>query len=454
MVGTAWTAFVIYGSLVPLEYHPMPLAEAVARFRAMQLPHVGLSMGVDWATNVLLFVPWSFFWMGALTADRSRRTQTLTALALLPLAFGLSVGVEFAQTWFRRTPSSYDIAAETLGAVGGAALYLAVGDRTIWWFRQYSSRREKRSQVEWLLLTYGIGLAIYALMPLDLTLNPLDLYHKYRAGQVLVVPFAYRYQDAAAQLYQSFADIVQFVPVGAWIVLTQRRRWPAWSPLTLGAAGTALVAAAIEFGQLLVLSRFTDVTDILLGAAGGAVGGWLAGRHDARAAAGRAAEGVYRGPRVPLWLAGIAGYSAFLALGFWFPFDLTADRHLIAARTATFFRTPFEALYLGPEFNALTQMLVRVLLFAPLGMLWGRVARFGTSIGAQRGIALFGIAYGIVLAFGIEAAEILMPSKVADFTEVLLCAIGLVGGFAIAWSLTVAGPREDQPLATTAGRDA
>jgi glycopeptide antibiotics resistance protein len=184
------------------------------------------------------------------------------------------------------------------------------------------------------------------------------------------------------------------------------------------------------------------------------VGGWLAGRHDARAAAGRAAEGVYRGPRVPLWLAGIAGYSAFLALGFWFPFDLTADRHLIAARTATFFRTPFEALYLGPEFNALTQMLVRVLLFAPLGMLWGRVARFGTSIGAQRGIALFGIAYGIVLAFGIEAAEILMPSKVADFTEVLLCAIGLVGGFAIAWSLTVAGPREDQPLATTAGRDA
>ena len=62
------------------------------------------------------------------------------------------------------------------------------------------------------------------------------------------------------------------------------------------------------------------------------------------------------------------GYSIFLAVGFLFPFDLTADRSLAEARLEAFLaRLPFLALYLGNEFNAIKQALVRILLFVPVG---------------------------------------------------------------------------------------
>ena len=81
--------------------------------------------------------------------------------------------------------------------------------------------------------------------------------------------------------------------------------------------------------------------------------------------------GVRRVERLLPWLMATAGYSLFLAVGFLFPFDLTADRSLAAARLEAFLtRPPFLALYLGNEFNAIKQALVRILLFVPLGAMW------------------------------------------------------------------------------------
>jgi len=234
-------------------------------------------------------------------------------------------------------------------------------------------------------------------------------------------------------VYQFFADTLTFVPMGAWAALTQRHRIPLRSPLLAATLVGGIVAAAIEFAQLLVLSRFTDVTDIFLGAIGVAIGAWLVLRNDATAAqplASRAPTGRVR-QALP-WLSAIATYSVFLAAGFWFPFELSHDGALIRARLDGFLGVPFAALYWGNEFNALKQLLVRVLLFAPLGVMWARVADFARTTGARRLMTYAGLAYSAALAFGIEAVQILMPSKVADLTEVLLCTGGAVGGLVIA----------------------
>jgi glycopeptide antibiotics resistance protein len=179
--------------------------------------------------------------------------------------------------------------------------------------------------------------------------------------------------------------------------------------------------------QLLIQSRYTDVTDVIMGGAGGAIGWWIAARS-ARADTADASP-LHASVR---WLVAIAGYSLFLVAGFWFPFEITRDRALIVGRLHELFRVPFLALQQSVPLVALTQILLRLLLFAPLGAIWARVAHAAPSPARRWLLAVAGTLYCAVLAFGIEAGEVLMPSKTADSTEVVLCTVGAIIGLVVA----------------------
>ncbi len=66
LAALVYTAFVIYGSLVPLEFRALPWDEAVARFAAIPWLRLGIGSRADWVANLLLFIPLTFLWMGAL----------------------------------------------------------------------------------------------------------------------------------------------------------------------------------------------------------------------------------------------------------------------------------------------------------------------------------------------------------------------------------------------------
>ena len=66
LAAVGYAALAIYGSLVPLQYHPLAWAEAADRFRTM--PYLSLDSGgrADWVANILLFVPLAYLLMGAI----------------------------------------------------------------------------------------------------------------------------------------------------------------------------------------------------------------------------------------------------------------------------------------------------------------------------------------------------------------------------------------------------
>ena len=279
----AWTLFAIYGSFVPLQYRRIPLADAIERFRNLPRPQYAAVSSSDWATNVMLFIPLTFTWMGALVADRRWPARTAAAIApfLWPRLF--SIAIEFGQVWFPgRTTSFNDVAAETLGGVIGIVLWLVVGQLTMTWLRQYSADRRPASQLRWLLQAYVIGFFIYAVIPLDLTMSVTDLYHRYHNGQIVLIPFSYRFESFSDAAYQTLSDIALFVPIGAWVALRLKEYSPSRASFALACAFGSIIAAAIELAQLLVLSRFTDATDIVLGTIGAAIGAKIIFRRDDR----------------------------------------------------------------------------------------------------------------------------------------------------------------------------
>src|SRR6478672_9322820 len=86
----AWTAFAVYGSLVPLTYQAVALDDAIERFSHLPPLWFGIGTRADWVANILLFIPLTFLWLGALACDRKRPAQAAAAALVVPAAIAAS----------------------------------------------------------------------------------------------------------------------------------------------------------------------------------------------------------------------------------------------------------------------------------------------------------------------------------------------------------------------------
>ena len=124
--------FVIYGSLVPLQYKARPLSDAWIAFQNIPFLKLGVESRADWIANGVLYVPVAFLTIYLLTQS-FRRVPRIFLFALAAVfSMALAVAVEFTQLFFSvRTVSLNDILAECVGSFVG--LLLSAGYAN--WFR-------------------------------------------------------------------------------------------------------------------------------------------------------------------------------------------------------------------------------------------------------------------------------------------------------------------------------
>lgn len=115
--------FVVYGSLVPLQYKSLPLDEAWAAMQHIPFLKLGVASRADWVANGVLFVPVAFLTHYLLTQSFQRVPRIILIVVAAAFSVTLAVAVEFTQLFFPgRTVSLNDILAESLGSVVGLAL--------------------------------------------------------------------------------------------------------------------------------------------------------------------------------------------------------------------------------------------------------------------------------------------------------------------------------------------
>ncbi|HJZ74730.1 MAG TPA: VanZ family protein [Vicinamibacterales bacterium] len=294
-----FTAFAVWGSLFPFDFHAVPWSDALASFWSpWDVPVARWSVS-DFVSNVLLFVPIGLCAMAALAGPaqggppvQGGRAARLKASPYGRIAFVLcgslllSTSIEFSQAFVSwRTPSVVDVGAETLGAACGIVVWWAMRDR-LDALAGSGALMVRRSPIgERLLLAYCAIFAAAWLVPADFTLRPNEIADKY-AHQRLLLPFAPS-PDAA-----STGDLAMIgaaaVPIGVTATLC-------------GCSGTArrslrtavLIAAtflvALEAAQVFVFSRTTDATALIVAivtAAAAAACASVAGRRRRLAAIG------------------------------------------------------------------------------------------------------------------------------------------------------------------------
>ena len=185
-----FTLFALYGSLVPLRIQPLSFHDAVEQYRTVVTSPLDFNDRSDWVSNILLFMPIGFFWMAVLCEWPSGFRALFVAVPLVLVcarspqaSSSCNCGYRRASLLARRHRRRNDRRGDGAGTLAAARIG---ADRMA--ARYFSAGRPKQ-HLDSLLQAYFVGFAIYAVMPLDVTISPNELAGKYRRG-VMLVPSA------------------------------------------------------------------------------------------------------------------------------------------------------------------------------------------------------------------------------------------------------------------------
>jgi VanZ family protein len=430
----------VYGSLVPFHLQPIPFAEALERFRGVLGQPVRVSSRSDWVANVLFFFPPGFLLMAAVCCDRPRLAAPAFPL-VVATCIALSGAVEFAQLYFPpRVASINDITAESLGALSGAVLWVLRGQQLTNNARRIWTGFGSRGTVVLLLPAYVIFVLVVAALPLDFTLSPVEVYHKYHEGRVLLKPFAWGDVGVIELVNKCFWNVASLVPVGLLLgclpgpVWQNERNWPRVLGLGL------LIAGGIEFVQLFVASRYCDITDVVTGGPAVLAGWFLVLRRHRQASRFGSLRISKASPARWGWL---AAWLAVLMFMEWQPFDFTFDLHRAANRLRDVTLIPFLDYYHSDYLSKLDDFVHKLLLFAPLGALLAPPA----PAWAWSRAGLAGWLAATAIAVVLETGQFFLPGRYASMTDVLVASAAAWVGLALTCRLRNALRAEPVTLA-------
>ncbi len=410
--------FVVYGSLVPLEFRYVPFEQAVRIFRKIPYLHIGIQSRSDLVANFLLFIPLTFFAMGALTRENRRRAKPLIALATAAAAAMISVSVEFAQIYFPgRTTSQNDIFAETAGGIAGIVLWFCFGGRITRWARSLWAEQAKDRLAVKILTGYVVLLIIYQMLPFELTISLVEVYHKWKASGVNIFPFC---DPGGVAAYTIVSKVAVMIPTGYLLMLLQRRRR---YRIYRAVVQVCVLAALIEAAQLFVINRYSSSTDVVLGAFGGLLGAVAAVLFGPAASRPVLETDFWR--RRGMWIKLIATAALVAGIGWekWYPFDFCWPAEGLATGARRILAVPLARQYLMPEFLALSQVVRELTAFFILGMLLRSLSAPSGKTGK-----IVGVLVVVVLAVVFEFVQVFLASRTADLTAMIISGAGGVMG--------------------------
>ncbi|MBE0472013.1 MAG: VanZ family protein, partial [Methyloprofundus sp.] len=125
----AYALFIIYGSLVPLDYRDIPFDQAWLAFQKIPYLDLGAASRADWIANILLYIPLTFSLAAAFSSKpKPLALRLIIATVILAFSISLAITIEFYQQFFPpRTVSQNDLIAETLGSITGLVLWFGYG---------------------------------------------------------------------------------------------------------------------------------------------------------------------------------------------------------------------------------------------------------------------------------------------------------------------------------------
>lgn len=398
-----YATFVVYGSLVPFDFHPLPFDQAWVAFQKVPFLQLGVESRADWIANGVLYFPLGFLGVRALTCSEAR---LLPALASLIVAGLLAFTIEFAQLSFPpRTVSQNDLLAEILGSLAGVGAAQFLGG---WQFRWWHAWRTDAASVARLALqAYILGYLLFCFFPFDFLVSRQELVNKVGSGNLGWL-FALPESSLTAwlrTLLQLLAEVVLTIPFGFAIGSGHAPQ----QALRRGVVGGAILGLTIEIGQIFIASGVSQGASLFSRAVGTGLGAWLG-------------TGLKKGSLDILrnWLSRYFGqflmfYIALLGFASGWVSHPWQGWEQASRSWGELHFLPFYYHYFTTEAAALTSLGSVVVIYAPLAILaWANMASAGAAATLAATVALV-----------MEAGKLFLVGIHPDPTNVLLAGVSV-----------------------------
>ena len=395
--------FILYGSFIPFRFSDDPefVRSQFARFitppyqqgvRRFSLPDV--------VSNILLFVPFGFLWIGGETSRRvqSRFWRVAFAGGVLGFLFGLMIesGQMFSPG---RIPSIMDALSNGLGsATGAAAGYLLFrafrGSFGLIFLRLLQQRPSLILLV--LLLLAVVADAYY---PFDITLDVSAVWHNLKNSRL--IPFT-----GGSRRFWLDLFVEKLLPFAAVGYLALRNLSDSDEPKRrLAWAACSAIAALIEVGKLFFAGRAPNVDNVVFSSIGTLVGVVIVPPLAATRLVRQHARKIFG-----LLLLCIITYEELS------PFDWIRSLEQILMRMATIEWLPFSSYYAAEPQAAVFDLAKKMALLGSLGFL---VAAGNRDVSPQKRQVL-ATAVGLSVGLILEAGQIGLRSRHPSLTDVFV----------------------------------
>ena len=422
--------FVVYGSLVPLQYKARPLADAWLAFQNIPFLQLGVESRADWIANGVLYVPVAFLTAYLLTQSCKNVSRIfLFGLAAI-FSAALAVAVEFTQLFFpARTVSLNDILAECVGSLVG----LALAARYANWFGAllksffHDSQRLKVLALDGYVFAY----LLFALFPYDFVLSRPELFAKLGSSNWgwLVAGSSSRPILAGLQLA---VEIVMAIPFGVLLASRMGSRRPNY--LLIAVLGL-LLGCFIEVAQLFVASGVSQGLSVFTRAAGVCFGVALSRYGDRWTFDDISATLRRYTPALA-----ITYLMALLGINGWLTVRWQGFQAGISQLAAVHFM-PFYYHYFRTEAMALFSLTVVSLSYTPVGLLaWSHA--YSPAFAAM---------LSVFIAMCIESGKLFLPGAHPDPSNILLAGFA---SWSTVWLMRQLSVRTHLPVESSADAQA
>src|SRR6478736_3745823 len=181
----------VYASLMPFHYTPLPWDETWRQWRNIPWLNLGLGNRADWVANALVVLPSGFLAAAAVDWGRTRQWPLVLAVPIIWLFLALVVvGIELVQVWFPpRTVSLNDIVAGYVGAILGPLIWVVAGPEIERGVTRFLTLPRFQDRLVWLCIGYLVFIIIYSLVPLDLVMTRSEWQVRFAEGNIRLNPF-------------------------------------------------------------------------------------------------------------------------------------------------------------------------------------------------------------------------------------------------------------------------
>lgn len=394
--------FVIYGSLVPLQFQPRPFDQAWAAFQNIPYLQLGVGSRADWISNGVLYVPVGFLTAYLLAHSFQRLPRFITAVVAGAFAVALALGVEFSQLYFPpRTVSLNDLLAECIGSAIGLTLATT---HAHWFHAMLGALTTQAHRLRALALQgYAVGYLVLTFFPYDFLISGPELADKINSPN-----WGWLLADTMPRLtlvgLQLVVETALVVPLGFMLAGWFRRS---------SAPRLQAVIAGLAFGLLIELAQFFMASGVSQGISVVTRGvgfflGLILSQNAAAWSPRRVAAALVR-----YWPAMLLAYLlALLEINGFFTLQWLGTTQAIANLDETVF-TPFYYHYYTTEARALFSLGVVAASYFP-------VALFSWARGRSPALAAL---LGLALCALVETGKLFLPGTHPDPTNLLIACV-------------------------------